>query len=506
MITLGEIAAAAGARLQGSDAATIIVGVAPLQSAGPGQISFLTHPRYRSYLATTQATAVILSPEDARDCPTPALVATHPHVAYARAAALFEPAIESRRGIHATAWVSPTASVAADAWVGPHCAVEAGAVIESGVIVGPGCVIGEQAVIGAGSRLVARVTVCHRVRLGHRVLAHPGVVIGGDGFGLALDQGNRWLKVPQLGGVVIGDDVEIGANTTIDRGALEDTVIEDGVKLDNQIQVAHNVHIGAHSALAGCVGIAGSARIGRHCMVGGGVGIAGHLEIADGVQITGMSLVAQSITQPGTYSSGLTVEPNRLWNKISARLRRLDELFRRLTALERKIDQDSAWPSLIQDDKDRSGTMNESMDIQGILEYLPHRYPFLLIDRVLAVEPGQSLTGLKNVSFNEPFFLGHFPQRPIMPGVLILEALAQATGILAFKSEKEKPDHRSMYYLVGVDNARFKRPVGPGDQLILEVRLDRIKRGIGKFVCEAKVDGQLAASADLMCAKRDIDL
>ena len=150
--------------------------------------------------------------------------------------------------------------------------------------------------------------------------------------------------------------------------------------------------------------------------------------------------------------------------------------------------------------------MNEAMDIQEILEYLPHRYPFLLIDRVLAIEPGRSLTGLKNVSFNEAFFLGHFPQRPIMPGVLILEALAQATGVLAFKSEGGKPDHRSMYYLVGVDNARFKRPVGPGDQLILEVRLERVKRNIGKFICEAKVDGQLAASAELMCAKRDLNL
>jgi len=342
MTTLGEIAAAARARLQGCDAATVVAGVAPLHSAGPGQISFLTHPRYRSYLATTRATAVILSPEDARDCPAPAVVAANPQVAYARAATLFEPAVESRRGVHPTAWVSPTATIAADSWIGPHCAVEAGAVIETGVIVGPGCVIGEQAMIGAGSRLVARVTVCHRVRLGCRVLVHPGAVIGSDGFGLALDTGGRWLKVSQLGSVVIGDDVEIGANTTIDRGALEDTVIEDGVKLDNQIQVAHNVRIGAHSALAGCVGIAGSARIGRHCMVGGGVGIAGHLEIADQVQITGMSLVAQSITQPGIYSSGLSVTPNRLWNKISARLRRLDELFRRLAALEKKIGRDGA--------------------------------------------------------------------------------------------------------------------------------------------------------------------
>ena len=210
-----------------------------------------------------------------------------------------------------------------------------GAVVGEGVCVGPNCVIGEQAVVGAETRLVAQVTLCHRVHIGRRVLVHPGAVIGSDGFGLALGPDGRWVKVPQLGGVWVGDDVEIGANTTIDRGALEDTVIEEGVKLDNQIQIAHNVRVGAHSALAGCVGIAGSARIGRHCMLGGGVGVAGHLEIADRVQVTGMSLVARSIAEPGAYSSGLAVEPNRLWNKISARLRRLDELFRRVAEIKK---------------------------------------------------------------------------------------------------------------------------------------------------------------------------
>ncbi len=342
MTTLGEIAVASGARLQGGDAATIITGVAPLDRAAPGQLSFLIHPRYRAYLPGARAAAVIVSAADEADCPVPALVAEHPHIAYARAAALFDPTPQSSAGIHPTAWVSPAAHIAADAWIGPQCTVEAGAVIEAGVVIGPNCVIGEQALIGAGSRLVAQVTICHHAQLGRRVLAHPGAVIGSDGFGLALDREGRWLKVPQLGGVRIGDDVEIGANTTIDRGALEDTVIEDGVKLDNQIQVAHNVRIGAHSALAGCVGIAGSARIGRHCMLGGGVGVAGHLEIADRVQVTGMSLVAHSISEPGVYSSGLTVEPNRLWNKISARLRRLDELFRRLAILERMIKKNSA--------------------------------------------------------------------------------------------------------------------------------------------------------------------
>lgn len=337
MTTLGEIAAVSGACLQGGDPAMVVTGVASLDNAEAGQLSFLIHPRYRHYLAATHAAAVILSPSDIDACPTPVLVADNPHTAYARAAALFEPAAEPRKGVHPTAWVHPTAQIALDAWIGPHCTVEANAVIEAGVSVGPQCVIGEQVIIGAASRLVAQVTVCHRVRLGCRVLVHPGVVIGSDGFGLALEHDGRWLKVPQLGSVQIGDDVEIGANTTIDRGALEDTVIEDGVKLDNQIQVAHNVHIGSHSALAGCVGIAGSARIGRHCMLGGGVGVAGHLTIADRVQVTGMSLVAQSITESGIYSSGLAVAPNRLWNKISARSHRLDELFRRLAALEKAI-------------------------------------------------------------------------------------------------------------------------------------------------------------------------
>lgn len=344
MPTLGEIATVCGAYLQGGAATTPISGVAALDRAQAGQLSFLISPRYRSHLATSAAAAVILAPHDASACPIPALVTEQPHLAYAKAAALFERAVPATKGIHPSAWISPSAEIAADAWIGPHCTVEAGAIIGAAVHIGPSCVIGEQARIGVGSRLVAQVTVCHEVQVGERVLIHPGAVLGSDGFGFARDAKGCWLKVPQLGGLRIGNDVEIGANTSIDRGALDDTVIEDGVKLDNQIQVAHNVRIGAHSALAGCVGIAGSAQIGRHCMLGGGVGVSGHLYIADHVQVTGMSLVAQSIQQPGVYSSGLTVEANRLWNKISGRLRRLDELFRRLTALEKKINNNMQTP------------------------------------------------------------------------------------------------------------------------------------------------------------------
>ena len=334
-MTLADVAVAAKARLEG-DGTTIINGVATLQNAKAGQVSFLTNPRYRKYLATTQASAVILAPEYTEDCAVAVLISDNPQLSYARVASLFARAIHRQKGLHPKACVSADAKLADDVWVGPHSVIEAGAVIGSGVFIGPNCTIEENAIIGDNTCLRAHVTVCQSVRLGRRVLIHPGAVIGSDGFGLANDKG-RWIKIPQLGSVWIGDDVEIGANTTIDRGALEDTVIEDGVKLDNQIQIAHNVRVGAHTAMAGCVGIAGSVRIGRHCSLAGGVGIAGHLEIADNVHITGMSLVTKSITEPGIYSSGLAVEPNRLWNKISARLRQLDDLARRFTLLEKKM-------------------------------------------------------------------------------------------------------------------------------------------------------------------------
>jgi UDP-3-O-[3-hydroxymyristoyl] glucosamine N-acyltransferase len=331
-LTLGELAAQVGAELHG-DAACRIDCVAPLDRARPGAIAFLNNPRFRRHLADTAASAVILRQEDLVDCSVPALVSANPHLTYARVAALLYPLPPMRRGVHSGAVVEADSQVAASAWIGPHSVVESGAVIDEDVFIGPGCVIGARARIGAGSRLEARVTVCHDVRIGKRALIYPGAVIGSDGFGLAGDAGT-WVRVPQLGTVSIGDDVEIGANTTIDRGALDDTVIEDGVKLDNQIQVAHNVRIGAHTAIAGCVGIAGSATIGKRCTVGGGVGIAGHLEIADDVHLTGMTFVTKSITEPGLYSSGMPAETNKQWHRSIARYRKLDEMAARIKALE----------------------------------------------------------------------------------------------------------------------------------------------------------------------------
>ncbi len=328
---LAELAARFGLEVRG-DGGTLIHGVGTLADAGPGQLSFLANPRYRRELASSRAGAVVLSAADAADAPMPCLVARQPYVAFARIAALFEPVPVHAPGIHPSAVVAADAVVDPGAHVGPFTSIGARCRIGAGAVIGPGCVLGEDNEVGPGCELVARVTLVTRVRLGARVRIHPGAVLGADGFGLAMDAG-RWTKVPQLGGVVVGDDCEIGANTTIDRGALGDTVLEEDVRLDNQIQVGHNVRIGAHTAMAGCVAVAGSARIGRYCLVGGAAGIAGHLEICDKVTITAMSFVTQSITEPGEYSSGMPVQDGRVWRRNAARFRHLDEMARKLGAL-----------------------------------------------------------------------------------------------------------------------------------------------------------------------------
>lgn len=329
--TLAELAERFGLELRG-DGATRIRGVATLAGAGEGQLAFLANPRYRRDLASTAAAAVVLAADDAGHCPVPCLVAHSPYVAFAKIAALFETSPVPAPGIHPSAVVAADAVVHPDAEVGPLCVIGARTTVGAGAVIGPGCILGEDNVVGPGCQLLARVTLVTRVRLGARVRIHPGAVLGAEGFGLAMDAG-RWIKVPQLGGVVVGDDCEIGANTTIDRGAIEDTVLEDDVRLDNQIQVGHNVRIGAHTAMAGCVAVAGSARIGRYCLIGGGVGITGHLEVCDKATITAMSLVTASITEPGEYSSGMAVQDSRNWRRNAARFRQLDQLARRMGAL-----------------------------------------------------------------------------------------------------------------------------------------------------------------------------
>jgi len=335
-ITLGELAERLGVKLQGGDPACEITAVSTLQHAGAGDLSFLANRGYRRYLSGTRAAAVILGAEHAAECPVAALVSANPYATYARAAALIAPRAPARQGIHPSAMLEEGCQVDATAWVGPHCIIERGAIIHAGVQLAGGCFIGAGSRIGAHTRLSPNVVVCHDVIIGERVNIYPGAVIGSEGFGLAKE-GGKWLEVPQLGSVRIGNDVDIGANTTVDRGALEDTVLEDGVRLDNLIQVAHNVHIGAHTAIAGCVGISGSARIGSHCMIGGGAGIVGHLEITDNVIITGMTMVTKSITEPGIYSSGVPAQDNDSWNRNYARFRQLDRLAKKVHALERRL-------------------------------------------------------------------------------------------------------------------------------------------------------------------------
>ena len=315
------------------DAATRIDGVGTLADATSSQLTFLANPRYRQQLGATRAGLVVLRAEDAEDYAGNALIARDPYVAFARMAALFDPAAQLSPGRHPSSDVDTTAQVDSAAQVCAFVTIGARSRIAAGAYIGPGCVIGDDCVVGSGSRLVARATLVARVRLGARVRVHPGAVIGADGFGLAMDAG-AWVNVPQLGGVVIGDDCEIGANTTIDRGAIDDTVLEDDVRLDNQIQIGHNVRIGAHTAMAGCAAVAGSARIGRYCLIGGGAGILGHLEICDRVTVTAMSLVTSSIREPGEYSSGTPLDDNRSWRRNAARFKQLDTMARRLRALE----------------------------------------------------------------------------------------------------------------------------------------------------------------------------
>lgn len=335
--TLGELSERLGVKLHG-DADCRIERVATLQNAEPGCISFLANRRYQGFLRSTRASAVILDGEFLPECTVNALVSANPYLTYAQAAALLNPERAFDRGAHASAWVATDAKVHPDAHIGPQCSIASRADIGPRAYVGPGCVIGENATLGEDARLVANVTLCKGVRIGKRAILHPGVVIGADGFGIANDDG-VWVKVPQVGSVIIGDDVEIGANTTIDRGALEDTVIEDGVKLDNLIQVGHNVRIGAHTAVAACVAIGGSAHIGKRCTIGGAASIAGHLEIADDVHLTATSAVPNSIKEAGIYSSGMPIQENKAWRKNVIRMRQLDDIARRLKSVESRLEE-----------------------------------------------------------------------------------------------------------------------------------------------------------------------
>lgn len=314
----------------------LINGIGTLSSAGPQDVSFLSNRSYIKQLATTKAGAVILKAEDADSCPVNCLLSDDPYVSYARIASLFDYRKPHSPGIHASAVIHDDAGIGEEVYIGPNVVIDAGSKIGNGCQVSANVVIGRDNELGDGVVVGANVTLTERVRLGDRVIVHPGVVIGSDGFGLAF-AGDHWEKVPQLGGVLIGDDCEIGANSSIDRGAIDDTVLEDDVRLDNFVHIAHNVIVGAHTAIAACTGIAGSTTVGKGCLIGGGCGIFGHLEIADRVTISSMSTVARSITEAGsTWAGFVPVAPTGQWRRIISHWRKLDDYLKRIRHLEQE--------------------------------------------------------------------------------------------------------------------------------------------------------------------------
>lgn len=333
-LSLGEIASRLGGRVAG-DAAVLIEQVGSLEHAGPGQIAFLASPRYKAKLAQTRAAAVVLTPESESLTALPRIVSDSPYPYFARLSQLLNPSPTPAPGRHPTAQVDAAARVADSARIEAGAVVCAGAEIGDRAWIGEGCYVGAEAAIGADSRLYPSVVVYASCRIGARAIVHAGAVIGADGFGMAQDAG-RWLKVPQIGRVLIGDDVEIGANTTIDRGTLDDTVIEDGVKLDNQIQIGHNCRIGAHTAMAGRAGVAGSAIIGRRCTVGGAAVILGHLSICDDVHVSAATVISRSIRKPGTYTGMYPFDDNASWARNTALVRHLADLAERIGALEKR--------------------------------------------------------------------------------------------------------------------------------------------------------------------------
>lgn len=332
---LDAIAAKFGGQVLG-DGTTSVNQVATLESARVGHLTFLANSRYRAQLATTHAAAIIVDVADAESTLLPRIVCKNPYLYFAKVSAFLNPPQQLQPGIHASAVIGEGAQIHPTAHIGAYVEIGARVKIGAGSTIMSGCSIGADTVLGEHALLYPRVVVYHNCVLGKRLIVHSGAIIGSDGFGLALDD-DRWLKIPQIGRVIIGDDVEIGANTTVDRGALDDTVISDGVKLDNQIQISHNVRIGEHTVMAGASGIAGSGIVGRYCRIGGHSGILGHIEITDNVEISSHTMIGKSIREPGTYTGIFPFSSAQTWRKNAAQIRHLKELVERVKVLEQEI-------------------------------------------------------------------------------------------------------------------------------------------------------------------------
>jgi len=333
--TIKELALELGADIQG-DETLVITSVATLENAGAGQLSFLANSKYRAQLESTQASAVLISPKEVDGYSGNAIILSDPYVGFARVSQLLDTTPKAAVGIHPSAIIHPTAKLGEDVALGANVVIGENVILGERVQIGAGSVVGQDSILGSGTRLWANVTIYHDVHLGQDCIIHSGAVIGSDGFGYANERG-QWIKIPQIGGVRVGDRVEIGASTTVDRGAIEHTEIHDGVILDNQVQIAHNDVIGENTAIAGNSTIAGSTRIGKYCIIGGNSAVAGHLSVADGTHISGATNVTSIIRERGVYSSATIAMDNKLWRRNTVRFRQLDELFQRVKKLEKSV-------------------------------------------------------------------------------------------------------------------------------------------------------------------------
>ncbi|EGU42889.1 UDP-3-O-[3-hydroxymyristoyl] glucosamine N-acyltransferase [Vibrio ichthyoenteri ATCC 700023] len=338
-LTLAELATITGGELHGDATATVTM-VAPMDKAQQGHVTFLSNPKYAKHLAECQATVVMIKQAQRELCVGNALVVADPYVAFAKVAQALDTTPKAAVAIAPSAVIDPSASVGNNVAIGANAVIEEGVSLGDNVVIGAGCFIGKNAIIGNNTQLWANVSVYHNVEIGSDCLVQSNTVIGSDGFGYANEKG-EWIKIPQLGTVRIGNRVEIGACTTIDRGALDDTIIADNVIIDNQMQIAHNVEIGYGTAMAGATVVAGSTKIGKYCIIGGASVLNGHIEIADGVTITGMGMVMRSIEEKGMYSSGIPLQTNKEWRRTATRVHRIDEMNKRLKAVEKQLESDA---------------------------------------------------------------------------------------------------------------------------------------------------------------------
>lgn len=504
--TAAQIAAHLGGTVDGDGDASL-VDLRGLEHAGPEHLSFLSNRRYTRLMASTKAGCVLVGQGDDAHGRTVIRLAD-PYEGFARALALFHPRPAVVARIDPQAHVDPAAIVdgariEAFAWVGPGAVVGAGTLVEAGAVVGAG------ALVGRDCRLMPHSVICEGCVVGDRVWLNPGAVVGGEGFGFApTAEGN--IKIPQVGRAIVEDDVEIGANSCVDRAAMGDTVVHRGAKLDNLCQVGHAAHIGEHSLMVAYAGVAGSARLGDRSIMAAKAALLGHIELGPGSQV-GVASVVHDSQPAGARVSGIPAIDHRRWLRAATVFGDLPDLRRTVRSLQASsaaarpaaaTSPSSERAVLPVSDKLSSGA-DAVLDIQAILDMLPHRYPFLMIDRVLEVDPGKRAVGLKCVTVNEPHFQGHFPGQPIMPGVLITEAFAQLACVVALT---EHPEARGKsVLLLGLDKLRFRHPVHPGDRLVLTVEKIFERRSVWKLSGVAEVDGVRVADGQVMATITDAD-